>query len=73
MATPVAIPPEDSIYDLILRAMNEKRYDYVVKMYEILTHEEHLIFKRKYVEIYNILNEIYVREKMATATLTSDS
>jgi hypothetical protein len=73
MSTPVPIPPEDSIYDLILRAMNEKRYDYVVKMYEILTLQEHTVFKRKYPQIYQLLNEVYVCQKMTTATLTSNT
>lgn len=73
MATPVAIPPEGTIYAKLLNAMNKKQYARVCWMYELLDPPEHHALKYSYPDIYAMLNEIYVSEKMATATLASNS
>lgn len=73
MATPIAIPQEGTIYAKLLRLMNLKSYAKLCSLYEMLEPREHQVLKFSYPEIYQMLNEIYVCEKMATATLTNNT
>lgn len=73
MATPVAIPPEGTVYAKLLNAMNKKQYSRLCWLYELLDPPEYHVLKYSYPEIYAMLNEIYVSQKMAAATLTSNT
>lgn len=70
MATVVRIPPQNTIYDSIRIAINESRFNDAFTIYENMSPQESLTFMDKYPELYILLNEIYVREKVTTATDT---
>ncbi len=72
MATAIRIPQENTIYDSIRIALNERRIKDAMCICENMSPQESLVFMTKYSELYILLNQIYMREKMAATADTSN-
>lgn len=68
MATVIRIPDQGSIYDWILKALNERRYLDSFLIYDTLSFDERRYFQYTYPQLFTILYQVYMREKMTTAT-----
>lgn len=68
MTSVVRIPDEGSIYDWILKALNERRHLDAFRIYDTLTFDELRYFQYTYPQVFNILYQVYMREKMTAAT-----
>lgn len=72
MSSVIAIPPENSVYDSIRIALNERRIRDAFAIFDSLTPQESLVFMTKYSELYILLNQVYMREKMTTTADTGN-
>lgn len=71
MATPVAIPQQDSIYDWLRLALNYRQYDQAIMFYNMMTPSQRYTAYIRYPYLIQQLNEIYVSQEMATAARTA--